>query len=69
MIPLRDTTKTDTFPYVNLTIISINILVFIYEIALGDQFNNFIIHNGLIPSILFTSAISEAERIIAPFKY
>ncbi|MEE9215221.1 MAG: rhomboid family intramembrane serine protease [Thermodesulfobacteriota bacterium] len=63
MIPLRDTTKTDTFPYVNLTIISINILVYIYEIALGDQLNNFIIHNGLIPSILFTGAdISIVDR-------
>ncbi len=36
MIPLRDENPTKTFPFVTITIILINILVFIYELTQGE---------------------------------
>src|SRR5690554_3046820 len=51
MIPLRDTLKSRTFPIVNLTIIIINVLIFIgqttlNELALTELYYRF----GLVPS-------------------
>jgi membrane associated rhomboid family serine protease len=34
MIPVRDSLRTRTFPYVNLAIIAVNILIFLYELTL-----------------------------------
>lgn len=37
MIPLRDENPTRSFPIVTLVLITINILVFVYELSLGPQ--------------------------------
>ncbi len=37
MIPLRDTTRSRTFPVVNVMIIILNVLVFAYELGLGPN--------------------------------
>ncbi len=37
MIPISDSVRARSFPYVNVTIIAINILVFVYEVALSQQ--------------------------------
>ena len=67
MIPLRDTTKSGTFPIVNLTLITINILVFLYEVSLGEGMHLFILEYGLIPAKVFTSAdIGLSDRLF-PF--
>ena len=65
MIPLRDTTKSGAFPYVNLTLITINILVFLYEVSLGENIHNFILDYGLIPAKVFSSAnIDLGDRML-----
>lgn len=68
MIPLRDTTKSTRFPFVNLTLIALNILVFLFEISLGDKMNAFIYHFGLIPANVFSTSagIGLTDRI-TPF--
>ena len=35
MIPIGDSVRSRTFPYVNLILIAINVLVFLYELTLG----------------------------------
>jgi membrane associated rhomboid family serine protease len=50
MIPLRDTTKSKTIPYVNYTFIALCGAVFLYETSLGDQVNEFIARFAVIPS-------------------
>ena len=35
MIPIGDSVRARTFPYVNITIIAINIIVFLYELTLS----------------------------------
>ncbi|HYM16236.1 MAG TPA: rhomboid family intramembrane serine protease [Dehalococcoidia bacterium] len=58
MIPIYDSERSRTFPWVNLTIIALNFAVFLYEIALSHrsagigftQLDTFIYHWGNIPA-------------------
>jgi membrane associated rhomboid family serine protease len=37
MFPLRDTVRSRSFPFVNLALIGLNLLVFLFELSLGPQ--------------------------------
>lgn len=51
MIPLRDSTKSRRFPYVNVLIIVINFLVFFKELTLSPQeLNQFFYTYGVVPN-------------------
>jgi hypothetical protein len=50
MIPIRDTVQSRTYPIVNMTIIGINILVYFYQLSLGQNVDQFIVTYGLIPA-------------------
>lgn len=53
MIPLRDTIRSRSFPLVNLVIIVLNALVFIYEISLSPNgLDRLIATFGLVPARL-----------------
>ena len=49
MIPIGDSVRSRTIPYVNLTIIAANLLVFAYELALGSGLNRFLCDWGVTP--------------------
>lgn len=49
MIPLRDENPTKTFPFITITIIVINALVFIYELALAGGLEDKIYQFAVIP--------------------
>jgi len=50
MLPLRDTIRSYSFPIVNLFLIGINTLVFLFEISLSSQgLDSFIYNFGLVP--------------------
>ncbi len=67
MIPLRDTTKSGSFPFVNSAFIAINIAVFIYEIWItGDQ-RLFMYRFGLVPAIVTTELEIGITNRIYPF--
>jgi membrane associated rhomboid family serine protease len=50
MIPLRDVIPSRTTPYTTITLIVLNSLVFLYQLSLGDQVNDFVFTFGLIPA-------------------
>jgi membrane associated rhomboid family serine protease len=50
MIPIADSTRSRTFPIVNVTIIAINFIVFLYEVGLSQQ--------------LITPRLTELDRLI-----
>ena len=51
MIPLRDTIPARRFPVVNTVLIGVNVLVFLFEVALGpEQLGLFIATCGLAPA-------------------
>jgi len=50
VIPLRDTIPSSTFPIVNLTLIGLNVVSFLYEMSLGYRAERFIEIFGLVPA-------------------
>ena len=50
MIPLRDSNPSRTIPFVNYTIIGLNVLVFLLELSLGRHLDRFIFQFGIVPA-------------------
>ena len=50
MIPLRDVIPTRTTPFVTVTLIVLNALVFVYQLALGEAVQAFVLYWGLVPA-------------------
>lgn len=52
MIPLRDLNPTRTVPVLTYTIIALNVLVFGYELAIGDALEELVQRFGVVPLYL-----------------
>jgi membrane associated rhomboid family serine protease len=64
MFPLYDTARTRKFPLVNLTLIVVNILAFLYELNMGpNALEGFISTWGLIPARLMSDPNSNWNTI------
>jgi membrane associated rhomboid family serine protease len=50
MIPLRDVIPSRTTPYVTVSLVVLNSLVFLYQLSLGDGINAFVFDFGLVPA-------------------
>jgi len=50
MIPLRDRNPSGVFPVLTLTLILVNVFIFIYEVSLGPSVAAFIKHFALTPA-------------------
>ena len=48
-LPLKDINPTVRTPYVTITIIGVNVLVYIYQMLLGPQFHTFVASFGATP--------------------
>ncbi|MEM7008399.1 MAG: rhomboid family intramembrane serine protease [Thermodesulfobacteriota bacterium] len=57
--------KLSSIPIVNLTLISLNIVIFIHELSLGENLNTFIQEYALIPAVVFSlsAEIGITERL------
>lgn len=53
MIPLKDDVPSRTFPIVNISLIIINVVVFVFELMLGEDLQGFIEQFGVIPAKYF----------------
>jgi membrane associated rhomboid family serine protease len=49
MLPLSDSPRTRRTPWINLTLIVINVVVFLYELTLGSDLEAFARHWGVVP--------------------
>ncbi len=66
MIPLRDSTPKNTFPYIVVAIIAVNLLVFLFELTLGYRsMQAFLDIFGLTP-LYFTRSMTSPEAYL-PF--
>lgn len=54
MLPIRDDNPTRTFPLITLTLITINFIVFFYELSLGSGLDRFIRTYGATPSLVLS---------------
>lgn len=50
MIPIRDTAPSHNYPVVTMTLIGINVVVYLLEMAQGPELNRFIHLYGLVPA-------------------
>jgi membrane associated rhomboid family serine protease len=50
MIPIRDSTRSERFPITNTVIIGINVLVFLWELGLGDRLGEVFLLHGIVPA-------------------
>ncbi len=57
MIPLKDDIPSRSYPIVNVTLIIINIVAFLFELSLGDKLELFLRTYGVIPFKYFYSGI------------
>lgn len=55
MIPLKDKNPTKLFPYVNIAIIVINVIVFAYEVTQGSHLEGFVRRFAVIPADIASS--------------
>lgn len=53
MLPLKDDLRTRTRPVVTYAILTANILVYIYEISLGEALSEFVLQFGVVPYNIF----------------
>ena len=67
MIPLKDNIKTKNIPFVNYSIIALNIAIFMYELSLGSNLNPFFNEYGLIPSRFLSTDTFDIYQRIKPF--
>ncbi len=56
MIPLRDDNPTVSTPFVTISLIVLNIVIFFYEISLGPQFESFLNTYGAKPMYILNMA-------------
>ncbi|MHB0867757.1 MAG: rhomboid family intramembrane serine protease [Thermoleophilia bacterium] len=49
MLPLKDNIPTERFPIVTLLLVGINVLVFLYELSLGQGLDRFLATYGMTP--------------------
>jgi membrane associated rhomboid family serine protease len=62
MIPIKDDVPSRTFPFVTVTLIVVNALVFLYEFSLGPHLESFIRHWGATP-VFFAQMLGGAEVV------
>lgn len=65
MIPLQDTVQARSFPIVNSILIGFNIFMFLVEVSLGPQVEEFIVALGVVPARLL--AVSSLGQILTIF--
>jgi membrane associated rhomboid family serine protease len=69
MIPFRDNIPSRSFPIVTVLLIVINILAFLYELALGRYLEPFLFSYGVIPALVFAWPSSDVplSAVAVPF--
>src|SRR5262245_66222086 len=71
MIPFRDNIPSRSFPLITVFIIVVNVLVFLYELALGPHLEPFLFRYGVVPAAVFAWAESHvpvsAVDVVVPF--
>ena len=53
MIPFRDNFRSKTMPFVTVSLIVVNSLIFLYELSLGSDLQAFLFRFGVVPNDVF----------------
>jgi membrane associated rhomboid family serine protease len=66
MIPIRDTIPSSRVPLVNYALIGANVLVFLYQLSLGERLFPFVERYAVIPSRLLGDGIPSPGEMFTP---
>ncbi len=66
MIPIRDTIPSSRVPVVNYALIVANVLVFLYQLSLGDGLFPFVERHAVIPARLLGGGFPSARELLTP---
>ena len=70
MIPIRDRNPSGTFPFVTVSIIALNILVFVFEVSLGQGLDSFLFQFGVVPiKVYYSTDIPDSNIINTYFPF
>jgi hypothetical protein len=73
MIPLRDIAPSRNYPVVTITIIAVNVTLFLFQLTLGPNLQRFIYFYGLVPARYSVAHIAEyfsgGQQIFALFSF
>jgi len=64
MIPLKDDIVSSSFPFINILLITINALAFLYELSLGPGLNRFILQTASVPEQVITAGTAGWASIL-----
>lgn len=67
MIPIKDDIPSKSYPIVNITLIVINVIAFLFELSLGDDLESFIKAFAIIPEKYFYSGIQYEDGTVVLF--
>ena len=67
MFPLRDNIPARTYPFVNVTLIVVNTLVFLYEVSLGPHLQDFMLTYGMVPAKVFWISQHQPWNLVERF--
>ena len=59
MIPIRDTIRSKSMPVVNLSLIGINVVIFLFQLSLRGDLDRFIYYYGLVPARYFVPQLKD----------
>ncbi|MCS7228907.1 MAG: rhomboid family intramembrane serine protease [Candidatus Kryptonium sp.] len=69
MIPLKDTIPSRSYPIVTLTLITVNVLVFLFELSLGESLSEFFDIFGVVPATYFELRESGAPFLLIYYPF
>jgi len=69
LIPLKDTIPSRTYPIVTVSLIVLNVLIFFFEISLGEGLSEFFDIFGVVPATYFELKESDAPFLIIYFPF
>lgn len=69
MIPLKDTIPSRSYPIVTLTLIVVNVLVFLFELSLGESLSEFFDIFGVVPATYFELRESGAPFLLIYYPF
>ncbi len=73
MIPIRDTIRSRNYPVVNVTLIAINVAVFLLQPGNARELQQFVLTYGLVPARYTVNSISHyftfGEQVVSLFSF
>ncbi|MBW2636295.1 MAG: rhomboid family intramembrane serine protease [Deltaproteobacteria bacterium] len=73
MIPIRDTIRSRNYPIVNVTLIAINVAIFLLQPANQAELQHFVITYGLVPARYTVDTISQyftfGQQVVSLFSF